>query len=93
MISDAKGITKPLMGAGTTNPACKDAEQQAAAGPENQRMIGLIVEFGKFRLLNLQDLDWDGKCRWYVRLTSWAQSRCGMRAVTAALMDRARRRF
>jgi competence protein ComEC len=59
VISDAKGITKPLKGAGTANPACKDAEQQAAAGPENQRMVGLMVQFGKFRLLNLQDLDWE----------------------------------
>ena len=59
VISDAKGITKPLKGAGTANPACQDAEQQAAAGPENQRMVGLMVQFGKFRLLNLQDLDWE----------------------------------
>jgi hypothetical protein len=34
VISDAKGITKPLKGAGTANPACKEAEQQAAAGPK-----------------------------------------------------------
>lgn len=59
VISDAKGITKPLKGAGTANPACKGAEQQAAVGPENQRMVGLMVQFGKFRLLNLQDLDWE----------------------------------
>ena len=59
VISDAKGITKPLNRAGTANPACKDAEQQAAVGPENQRMVGLMVQFGKFRLLNLQDLDWE----------------------------------
>jgi len=59
VIADGKGLTKPLKGAsGTANSACKDAEQQAPAGPENYRMVGLMVQFGKFRLLNLQDLDW-----------------------------------
>jgi competence protein ComEC len=57
--SDAKVLNKPMKRGGGANPLCKDAEQQAAVGPENQRMVGLMVEFGKFRLLNLQDLDWE----------------------------------
>lgn len=59
VVSDAKVLSKPLKRGGGANPLCKDAEQQAAVGPENQRMVGLMVEFGKFRLLNLQDLDWE----------------------------------
>ena len=59
VVSDAKVLAKPMKRGGGANPLCKDAEQQAAVGPENQRMVGLMVEFGKFRLLNLQDLDWE----------------------------------
>ncbi len=57
--SDAKVLTKPLKGGGAANPLCADAEQKAPAGPENQRMVGLMIQFGKFKLLNLQDLDWE----------------------------------
>jgi competence protein ComEC len=57
--SDAKVLTKPVKGGGAANPLCADAEQKAPAGPENQRMVGLMLTFGKFKLLNLADLDWE----------------------------------
>jgi competence protein ComEC len=57
--SDAKLLTKPVKGGGAANPLCADAEQKAPAGPENQRMVGLMLTFGKFKLLNLADLDWE----------------------------------
>ena len=59
VISDAKPIAKPVKGGGAANPLCKDAEQQAAIGPENQRMVGVLLTYGKFTLLNLGDLDWE----------------------------------
>ena len=59
VIADAKPIDKPVKGGGAPNPLCADAEQQAPIGPENQRMVGLLLTFGKFRYLNLADLDWE----------------------------------
>ncbi len=44
---------------GGTNPLCANAEQQAPAGPENQRMVGVLLTYGKFKYLNLADLDWE----------------------------------
>jgi competence protein ComEC len=58
VISDAKSIAKPVNGGGP-NPLCADAEQKAPAGPENQRMVGLLLTYGKFKYLNLSDLDWE----------------------------------
>src|ERR1700676_1166850 len=57
--SDAKVLTKPVKGGGAANPLCADAEQKAPAGPENQRMVGLMLTFGKFKLLTLAALDWE----------------------------------
>jgi len=57
--SDAKVLAKPVKGGGGANPLCADAEQKAPAGPENQRMVGLLLTFGKFKMLNLADLDWE----------------------------------
>jgi competence protein ComEC len=58
VISDAKPIAKPVNGGGSANSLCVDAEQQAPAGPENQRMVGVLLNFGKFKYLNMSDLDW-----------------------------------
>jgi beta-lactamase superfamily II metal-dependent hydrolase len=58
VISDAKPVDKPVKGGGP-NPLCADAENQTPAGPENQRMVGVLLTFGKFKYLNLADLDWE----------------------------------
>jgi competence protein ComEC len=55
--SDSKLLAKPLDGGGP-NSLCANAEQKAPAGPENQNMVGLLLTYGKFRFLNLIDLDW-----------------------------------
>ena len=55
--SDHKLIAKPLSGGGP-NSLCADAEERAPAGPENQRMVGTHLTFGKFKFLALIDLDW-----------------------------------
>jgi len=57
-ISDGKLIAKSLPGA-KPNPLCGDAEQKVAAGPENQLMVGVWFSYGKFKYLNLIDLDWE----------------------------------
>ena len=55
--SDSKLLATPLPGGGP-NPLCAMAEQKAAAGPENQNMVGTLLTFGNFKMLALIDLDW-----------------------------------
>jgi competence protein ComEC len=55
--SDQKLLAKPVNGGGA-NPLCSGAEQKAPVSPENQRTVGLLLTFGKFKYLNLVDLDW-----------------------------------
>ena len=55
--SDTKFIARPLKGGGP-NPLCATAEQKAPAAPENGRMVGALFTYGKFRFLDLADLDW-----------------------------------
>ena len=59
VIADGKPIAKPVNGGGAANPLCANAEHQTPAGPENQRMVGVLLTFGKFKYLNLSDLDWE----------------------------------
>jgi competence protein ComEC len=56
--SDQKVLAKPVNGGGP-NSLCATAEQKAPIGLENQRVAGVLVSYGKFRYLNLIDLDWE----------------------------------
>jgi competence protein ComEC len=56
--SDGKLLDHPVKGGGP-NPLCATAEEKAAAGPENQRMVGILLTSGKFKFLALLDLDWE----------------------------------
>jgi competence protein ComEC len=56
--SNAKVLGKALNGGGP-NSLCTDAEQKAPLSPENQRTVGVLLTYGKFRYLNLIDLDWE----------------------------------
>src|SRR5690348_16124967 len=56
--SDQKVLSKPVNGGGP-NPLCATAEQKAPIGLENQRVAGVLVSYGKFKYLNLIDLDWE----------------------------------
>jgi competence protein ComEC len=55
--SNGQLIAKPMAGGGP-NPLCAAAENKPAEGPENQYMVGSLFTYGKFRLLDLADLDW-----------------------------------
>ena len=57
VVSDGKLLDRPVKGSGP-NPLCATAEEKAAAGPENQRMVGVLLTSGKFKFLALLDLDW-----------------------------------
>ena len=51
-------------GAGTPNPLCRDARLKVPdPTPENFESLGLVVRYGRFRLLNLGDLQWNQEHR------------------------------
>ena len=55
--SDRKFLERPLAGGGP-NALCADAERKAPAGLENERMVGVMLTYGRFKFLTLTDLDW-----------------------------------
>ena len=56
-------ITKPMEGApgaGAANPLCRDAKlKDQDPTPENFESVGIVVQHGNFRLLDLGDLTWN----------------------------------
>jgi competence protein ComEC len=56
---DGNLIDHALPGAGEPNPFCAGAEQRPADQTENARSLGLLLTFGKLKLLDLGDLTWD----------------------------------
>jgi competence protein ComEC len=57
--SDGALIPKPLPGAGQENPACKTAEHYPPDQTENVRSLGVLISYGKLRILDLGDLTRD----------------------------------
>jgi len=57
--SDGALIEKPLPAAGQENAACKESETRPADKTENLRSLGVLITFGKLRILDLGDLTWD----------------------------------
>jgi competence protein ComEC len=56
--SDGGLLAKPVNGGGP-NPLCATAEHKAPEGPENWRMVGALVTYGRFTFLDLGDLNWE----------------------------------
>jgi beta-lactamase superfamily II metal-dependent hydrolase len=56
---DGNLITKPLPGAGAPNPVCATTEVRPADQTENARSLGVVIEYGKVRIVDLGDLTWD----------------------------------
>ncbi len=59
LTSDGKFIAKPLPGAGQPNPYCKVSEVRSPDQTENARSNGVLITFGRLRILDLGDLTWD----------------------------------
>jgi competence protein ComEC len=57
--ADGAVLDAPLPGAGAENPSCKETEKKPGDQTENPRSVGLLITFGKLRLLDLGDLTWD----------------------------------
>lgn len=62
--SDGKVLKTPLPGAGEPNPLCMNVPQKpdtyaANGGEENARSLGMLMTFGKTRILDLGDLTWN----------------------------------
>ena len=51
-------LPKPING-GKPNPLCATAENKPKDVPENQLMVGALFTYGKFKFLDLADLDWE----------------------------------
>jgi competence protein ComEC len=57
--SDGKVIEKSLPGAGQPNSFCKQSEVRPPDQTENARSLGVLIQFGKLKILDLGDLTWD----------------------------------
>ena len=57
--ADGNVIDKPLPGAGQPNPFCSGVQQKATDPTENARSVGVVMTFGKLRIVDLGDLTWN----------------------------------
>jgi competence protein ComEC len=56
--ADGEVIAKPLAAGGAANPACAASPEKPAENTENDRSVGMVITFGRLRILDLGDLTW-----------------------------------
>ena len=52
-------ISGPLPEAGAPNPLCAGTKRKSTDPSENAQSIGLLITYGKFRMIDLGDLTWN----------------------------------
>ena len=52
-------IIDKVKGGGKPNPLCAGAENKPKDGAENQLMVSTLFTYGKFKFLDMADLDWE----------------------------------
>jgi beta-lactamase superfamily II metal-dependent hydrolase len=52
-------LTSPLPGGGAANPLCRDYKPQEVDISENSFSLGVVLGYGRFRMLDLGDLTWN----------------------------------
>jgi beta-lactamase superfamily II metal-dependent hydrolase len=57
--ADGNVLGQPLPGAGGANQFCSGIAQKAADPSENARSVGMVIDFGKMRIVDLGDLTWN----------------------------------
>jgi beta-lactamase superfamily II metal-dependent hydrolase len=57
--ADGNVLAQALPGAGGTNDACSGVQEKASDPSENARSLGVVIEFGKLRIVDLGDLTWN----------------------------------
>ena len=57
--ADGDLIANPLPGAGQPNSYCQTSPTHPADQTENARSVGIVMQYGKMRLVDLGDLTWD----------------------------------
>lgn len=57
--ADGDLIDQPLPAAGAANQFCQGVPQKAVDTTENARSVGLVITFGRVRIVDLGDLTWN----------------------------------
>lgn len=57
--ADGALLSTPLAGEGEPNPSCKESEPRPADQTENARSVGVLIRFGRLKVLDQGDLTCD----------------------------------